>query len=41
MVFDWPEGLPLQRARDHAIVLQPGAVPMSVRPYQLSLYPKK
>ena len=34
MVFDWPEGLPLQRARDHAIVLQPGAVPMSVRPYR-------
>jgi hypothetical protein len=31
--FAEPLGLPLQRARDHNIVLKPGALPVAVRPY--------
>jgi hypothetical protein len=32
-VFAEPSGLPPQRARDHAIILKPGAAPVAVRPY--------
>jgi hypothetical protein len=33
-VFAAPTGLPLVRARDHAIVLKPDAAPVAVRPYR-------
>ena len=33
-LFAEPEGLPPQRARDHNIVLKPGALPVAVRPYR-------
>ena len=32
-VFAEPKGLPPKRARDHSIVLKPGAPPVAVRPY--------
>jgi hypothetical protein len=34
-VFAEPSGLPPQRARDHSIVLKPGAQPVAVRPLSL------
>jgi len=33
-VFAEPKGLPPPRARDHGIVLKPGALPVAVRPYR-------
>jgi len=33
-VFAEPKGLPPKRARDHSIVLRPGAPPVAVRPYR-------
>jgi transposase InsO family protein len=33
-VFAEPTGLPPARARDHSIVLKPGAAPVAVRPYR-------
>ena len=33
-IFAEPTGLPPPRARDHSIVLQPGAPPVAVRPYR-------
>jgi hypothetical protein len=33
-VFAEPSGLPPQRARDHTIILKPGAAPVAVRPYR-------
>jgi len=33
-LFAEPAGLPPQRARDHNIVLKPGALPVAVRPYR-------
>ena len=33
-VFAEPQGLPPPRARDHSIVLKPGAPPVAVRPYR-------
>ena len=33
-VFAEPSGLPPQWARDHAIILKPGAAPVAVRPYR-------
>ncbi|WVZ95693.1 hypothetical protein U9M48_041425 [Paspalum notatum var. saurae] len=33
-IFAKPTGLPPQRARDHSIVLKPGALPVAVRPYR-------
>ncbi|XP_066311855.1 uncharacterized protein [Miscanthus floridulus] len=33
-LFTEPAGLPPQRARDHSIVLKPGALPVAVRPYR-------
>lgn len=40
-VFRQPTQLPPSRNRDHAIVLQPGAVPMNVRPYRYPHFPKE
>jgi hypothetical protein len=37
-VFKEPTGLPLRRVQDHSITLQPGAQPVSIRPYCYPFY---
>jgi len=40
-IFQEPNGLPPHRAHDHAITLQEGAQPVSVRPYRYPFYQKE
>jgi len=40
-IFQEPKGLPAHRAHDHAITLQEGAQPVSVRPYRYPFYQKE
>lgn len=39
-VFEWLNELPLSRHRDHAILMQPGASPVNVRPYRYPYFQK-
>jgi hypothetical protein len=39
-VFKEPTDLPPRRVQDHSITLQPGAQPVSIRPYRYPFYEK-
>jgi hypothetical protein len=40
-IFQEPKGLPPSRAHDHSITLEPGAQPVSVRPYRYPYFQKE